>query len=259
MNETRPFRASDDGLVFASVKYTNAAPLTHFLTEVEAGVSVVTGRPAELAAWLADGRADAAMIPVTDLFARQDLAMIDGIGICADGDVRSALLKCNCSATEVRTVARDVASRTSNALAEILLHRHLHMSVEMLGPDAADRADARVVIGDRALTAAPSPGGDLDLAGLWKEMTGLPFVFAVWAYRRDHPHAEALCRIARAARDAGVRAADELGRLHAERLGLDERACVDYLTRVVHYSVALREAEAMALFKQLLAVEGAGK
>ena len=255
-NENDPTRAEADRYVFASVKYTNAAPLAHFLPQVHPGVSVVTGRPAELAGWLADGRADVAMVPVADLFAGEDLAMIDGIGICADGDVRSVLLKCSRPPGEVRTVARDAASRTSNALAEVLLRRHLHIPAEMV-PPAAD-ADARVVIGDRALTAAPGPGGDLDLAGLWKDMTHLPFVFAVWAYRRGHPAADDLARIARAARDAGVRAAAELGRFHARRLGLDVRRGIDYLTTVVHYHVGPREIEAMGLFRQFLAAPGAG-
>lgn len=219
---------------------------------------MVTGRPAELAAWLTDGRADAAMIPVADFFAHEDLAMIDGIGICADGDVRSVLLKCNCPLAEVRTVARDVASRTSNALAAILLERHLHASVEMLPPEQAHHADACVVIGDRALKGVSSPGGDYDLAGLWKEMTGLPFVFAVWAYREDHPQAQRLARIARDARDAGVQAAAELGELHARRLGIDVEACREYLTQVIHYHVGPREVEAMELFRTLLVGQGVG-
>ena len=255
MNDNHPTQPPER-YVFASVKYTNAAPLAHFLTDVAPGVSVITGRPAELAAWLADGRADAAMIPVMDLFADDGLEMIDGIGICADGDVRSVLVKCTRPPTEVRTVARDPASRTSNALAAIVLAHHLGRPVEMLAPEAADRADARVVIGDRALTAGRDPGLDMDLAGLWKDMTGLPFVFAVWAYRRGHPQAEALARIALAARDAGVRAAGQLGELHARRLGLDAAGCREYLTRTVRYHVGPREAEAMALFRELAAGGG---
>ena len=250
MNENEPTRAEADRLVFASVKYANAAPLAHFLTEVAPGARVITGRPAELAAWLADGRADAAMVPVADLFADDELVMIDGVGICADGEVGSVLLKCNCPPAQVRTVARDVASRTSNALAEIVLARHLGMSVEMVPAETAG-ADARVVIGDRALQAAAA-GGDLDLAGLWKDMTGLPFVFAVWAYRKGHLQGEALSRIALAARDAGVRAAGELGELHARRLGLDAQRGRDYLTQVVHYHVGPREIEAMELFRTLI-------
>ena len=54
---------------------------------------------------------------------------------------------------------------------------------------------------------------DHDLAAMWKEMTGLPFVFAVWACRAGHPEADALTEIALAARAEGLRRIDELGQL----------------------------------------------
>jgi predicted solute-binding protein len=52
-----------------------------------------------------------------------------------------------------------------------------------------DSADAGAVfkIDARALCPAPAPAGDLDLAEAWKEMMGLPFVFEVWAWRKDFP------------------------------------------------------------------------
>jgi chorismate dehydratase len=49
-------------------------------------------------------------------------------------------------------------------------------------------ADAAVVIGDVALRATDDPRGlrILDLGAAWKDWTGLPMVFAVWAARRDY-------------------------------------------------------------------------
>ncbi|MGC5412947.1 MqnA/MqnD/SBP family protein, partial [Streptomyces sp. DT225] len=56
-------------------------------------------------------------------------------------------------------------------------------------------ADAAVLIGDAALRAnlhdAPRLGLQVhDLGAMWKEWTGLPFVFAVWAARKDYLAAE---------------------------------------------------------------------
>ena len=47
--------------------------------------------------------------------------------------------------------------------------------------------DAALVIGDRALDidAAALGATKIDLGVAWKEMTGLPFVYAVWAGRPD--------------------------------------------------------------------------
>lgn len=241
--------------VFAAAPYANAAPLAHFLPEVAPPVRVIYRPPSQLLAELSAGRADAAMIPVVDLFAHPGLERIEGPGICADGDVRSVLLKCNRPLRELRTVAPDAASRTSNALAAILLEEHFGVAPEWVGPDAP--ADAEVVIGDRALGEEPAPCGDCDLAGEWKDMTGLPFVFAVWAYRRDHPDPDGLTRAARDARVRGLAALDQLAALHARRLGLDAQRCLDYLTNAIRYDVGPREIEAMTLFRR--AVKGRGE
>ncbi len=239
-----------DGFVFGAVAYLNAAPLAEFLAEGRPDVRVAYGRPAELLEPLLAGRYDAALVPVVDYFAHDELARIDGPGICADGDVQSVLLKCYRPIEQIRTVAPDPASRTSNALARIILTRHFGRPVRMADPPPGEPPDAAVVIGDRAMSDPPAAYGDLDLAGQWKAMTGLPFVFAVWAYRRDHPDAEALSRIARDARDAGLRALPRLAAEYAPKLGLSESRCLDYLSSALSYHVGPREIEAMRLFRQ---------
>jgi chorismate dehydratase len=240
--------------VFASVPYLNAAPLAHCLSEIE-GVRVLYDVPSALAELLRTGRVDAALLPVADRLLDPGLQMIDGLGVCADGAVESVLLKCERPIQQVRTVARDPASRTSNALAHILLEEHLGLAVEMV--DEPEGADAAVLIGDEALVAPPAPHGDLDLATLWKEMTGLPFVFAVWVHRADHPEREKLATVAHEARRLGEERTDELAARYAGTLGLPAARCRDYLTDVIYYDVGPREREAMATFRKcLIAREG---
>ena len=240
--------------VFASVPYLNAAPLARCLPEIE-GVRVVYGKPSTLAEQVRDGRADAALLPVVDYLTAPGFGVIEGLGICADGAVESVLLKCNRPIQRIRTVARDPASRTSNALACILLEEHLGLAVEMV--DGSEGADAAVLIGDEALVAPPAPHGDLDLATLWQEMTGLPFVFAVWVHRADHPERERLASIAHEARRLGEGRTDELAERYAGMLGLPADRCRDYLANAIHYDVGPREREAMDRFKQFL-VAGEG-
>ncbi|MHC4986336.1 MAG: menaquinone biosynthetic enzyme MqnA/MqnD family protein [Planctomycetota bacterium] len=201
---------------FAAVPYANAAPLAHFLPQVHADVAVIFAPPSQLAQAVIDGRADAALVPVVDCFANPELRM-------------------------------------SNALARVLLADHFGLSVEIRPFDPDESPDAAVVIGDRALQAPPAPGGDIDLAGQWKLMTSLPFVFAVWAHRADHPDPQGLAETARAARDAGVAAIDELASIWAERLGLNFQRCRDYLGSAIHYDLGPRERAGMQLFKELLA------
>jgi len=243
---------SADKYVFASIPYSNALPLVHFLSRVHAGVRVTYAPPSELADAVLHGRADAALVPVADYLDAPSLKMIDGLGICADGDVQSVLLKCRRPIEAVRLVALDPASRTSNALARILLEDKFGLSVRMKHCGPGEPADAAVMIGDRALCSPPAPCGDYDLGGLWKAMTHLPFVFAVWAYREDHPDPQALSRIAHAGKDAGAAALSELAGVCAEKLSLPVRRCYEYLTSAIHHDLGPRESQAMRLFEELL-------
>src|SRR5690606_1364263 len=86
------------------------------------------------------------------------------------------------------------ASRTGVLLAQMLLADRFGVDAEYFrcAPDVPQmlrKADAAVVIGDVALRAmyeAPAQGLTVtDLGQQWKDWTGLPMVFAVWAVRRE--------------------------------------------------------------------------
>src|SRR5438105_13400180 len=79
--------------------------------------------PSECADMVASGAADIGIIPAFEL-TRQRLAVIAGVGIASRGAVRSILLISKCPAAGIRTLAADTSSRTSVALARIVLaHR----------------------------------------------------------------------------------------------------------------------------------------
>ena len=204
-------------------------------------VRVIHDHPANLVADLNAGRADVALIPVVHLFSHPELVMIEGLGVAADGPVKSVLLKCNVPVELIKTVARDPASATSNALAKILFPK-----VDMV--DGGD-ADAAVVIGDRALCSAPAPAGDIDLAEAWKEMTGLPFVFAVWAVRKDFADLETVTEIAHQAYEAGLQSVEKIAARYAAELGRSPSFWRDYLGRTIHYKLDDRDMAGLARFR----------
>ncbi|MFQ5845787.1 MAG: MqnA/MqnD/SBP family protein, partial [Planctomycetota bacterium] len=78
----------------------------------------------------------------------------------------------------VGTVHLDPASRTSSALALLLLRAVYGGDPAVV--ERADDADAELVIGDRALVRGRGSEPHLDLAAAWKEWTAAPFVFAAW-------------------------------------------------------------------------------
>ncbi len=77
----------------------------------------------------------------------------------------------------MRTIAATSQSATSATLCRALLPQ-----ATLVAEDAP--ADARLLIGDAALRSAlDDPTRHHDLGELWRERTGLPMVFAVWAAR----------------------------------------------------------------------------
>ena len=147
--------------------------------------------PAACADQLASGAADIGIIPSFEL-TRQSLEVIPGAGIACHGPVRSILLVSARPAGEIHRLAADSSSRTSVQLARVLLERRFAAEPELIAHtpdlDAMLRiADAALIIGDPALRIEPSrlPYYVYDLGKEWVEMTGLPFVFAVWAGRKS--------------------------------------------------------------------------
>jgi predicted solute-binding protein len=145
--------------------------------------------PSECADMVAAGTADIGIIPVYEL-TRRDLAVIPGVGIASRGPVRSILLISKCLPAEIATLAGDTSSRTSVALARIVLSRRFGGTPRVV-PAAPDldamlaKADAALIIGDPALRIDPEklPYHVYDLGQEWTAWTGLPMVFAVWAGR----------------------------------------------------------------------------
>jgi chorismate dehydratase len=235
---------------FAVLPYLNAVPLVHFLPEVCPNARLTYHTPSEVFAKLAAGRADAGIVPLVDYLDTPGLDRVEELGICADGNVESVLLQCKRPLDQVEVVNLDPASRTSNLLVQLLLKEHFRIRRDIRFCLGAASADARVVIGDRALQAEPA-FETYDLAGEWKKMTGLPFVFAVWAYRAGRADGGRLDEILRAAKRTGLAAVGELSTLYAGRVGLAESRCRHYLTSCIRYDLGPAEKSGMRLFHKL--------
>jgi len=123
-----------------------------------------------------------------------ELLLLPDLAVGSDGPVLSVNLVATKSLAEVRRVALGSTSRTGVLLAKMLLAERYGVRPEFFScpPELGTmllEADAAVVIGDvalRALYEAPSLGLTVtDLGAAWREWSGLPMVFAVWAVRRD--------------------------------------------------------------------------
>jgi chorismate dehydratase len=167
------------------VKYLNARPLIH-----AADFPVTYEHPSLLAADLAAGRLDIALVPVAEVLRNPSWRAADGVAIASRGEVYSVVLAHRDELHAVETISRDPASRTSAALIDVLLREFHGMSPRYV----EENADARLLIGSQAIDFRREHGGAfryLDLGAEWLRHTGLPFVYAVWALRENVPAAAA--------------------------------------------------------------------
>jgi chorismate dehydratase len=170
-------------LRLGAVSYLNAVPLVHGL-DGDPRFMVTRDVPSRIADALHAGELDLGMIPSIE-YAAGDYAIVPGVAIASRGPVRSVRLLHRVPLPDVRRVALDSSSRTSLALARIVLRERLgrdpdYQTLPPSVPTMLEAADAAVVIGDRALDYQGDLPG-LDLGEEWTRSTGLPFVWAFWA------------------------------------------------------------------------------
>jgi chorismate dehydratase len=123
-----------------------------------------------------------------------ELLLLPDLAVGSDGPVLSVNLVSTKPLTEITRVALGSTSRTGVLLAQMLLAQRYDTRPEFFScpPELNTmllEADAAVVIGDvalRALYEAPQLGLTVtDLGAAWRDWSGWPMVFAVWAVRND--------------------------------------------------------------------------
>lgn len=243
----------------SAVSFLNARPLVAGLAEAGALFDVRFDLPAACAERLHAGDVDLGLIPSFE-YLRGDYRLVPDVAIGSDGPIESVAIFTTVPMARVRRLALDTSSRTSAALAAILCAKRWQVAPEMVpsAPSLAGMlatADAALIIGDPALAIDPVPAGveKVDLGAAWRELTGLPFVYAAWTGRPGALDAAHLAALG-AARDLGVRSLEAIA---AEAAGGDParaRSNLSYLRHNLHYTFGPREQAGLERF-HALAVE----
>lgn len=170
-----------------AVSYLNTKPLIYgfengMMKEI---VELVIDYPANIATKLINDEIDIGLVPVSIIPALKEYHIISDFCISCVGSVASVCLFSDVPIHEVEDILLDYQSCTSVALLKILLKEHWRISPRLIeaseGYEGCIRgATAGLVIGDRAFLQRLQSKFIYDLGLVWKEMTGLPFVFAVW-------------------------------------------------------------------------------
>jgi chorismate dehydratase len=199
--------------------------------------------------------------------------LLPDLAISCDGPVRSVVLfaKKPVDQLDGSTVLVSASSRTSVHLLRMLavevwgIVPHLveaRTETADLGALGVLPHEAVLVIGDAALLLATDRtyGYRYDLGAVWKDWTGLPFVFAVWAARRETPQSgvAAVHQSLLASRSWGLDHLADLAGEAAERTGLPAQTCHEYL-RGLDYALSCRHLEGLTSFFRRLAATGVVK
>jgi chorismate dehydratase len=232
---------------------------------------LVSGTASELNDLLAAGELQVSVVSAVE-YARNAAAyhLLPDLAITCDGPVHSVALFARRPVEELDgcTVLRTASSRTSVLLLD-LIARHRWGVAPQYATARAEATDldslaglphdAVLVIGDAALLLAAQERYPVrvDLGGEWKAWTGLPFVFAVWAARRDAPSetVRAIYERLLESRAWGLGHLEELAAAAAQRTGVEEAVCRAYLGDL-DYALSYRHLAGLTDFFRRLAHEG---
>ena len=208
--------------------------------------------PALVARLLGQGNLDIGLIPSIEVQRIPNLRVLPDMCIAARHEVRSVLLVSRGPVEEIRRVALDQNSRTSATLVRILLRERYGLNPEYVHerPDPErmlSEADAALIIGDPALRVDRERYRIIDLAEEWHELTGLPFVFAVWAVRPEVDIPD-LPFYFKSSLRYGLSSLDTLVRESAAELNLDSSEVRSYLTDNLSFFLRNEEIEGLEEF-----------
>ncbi|GMV87830.1 MAG: chorismate dehydratase [Chthonomonas sp.] len=240
------------------VPYVNATPLVRSLVG-DPSVEIVYRHPSQLPAMLDSGEADVVLASSFEAIRTPGRKVVDGVSIASLEKADSVRLFSKVPFDRIGRLALDSSSLTSNHLAQIVLGEAFGVRPQcaiaepsldtMLGDH-----NAAVLIGDKGMTTDAQGLHVLDLGSAWRELTGLPFVWALWIGREDLDPAWATT----------LRSAREWGSAHLEeyvedvnaRCGWGLDAVRQYLGSTMDYELTEAHWRGLTRFAEFLAAYG---
>lgn len=247
------------------VRYINCEPVYYGLEQgaVPAECDILDGTPAELNGLLRSGELDVSVISAMEAALRPEAyRLLPDLAIACDGPVDSVLLLCERPVEELGGLPVSLTrhSLTSVYLVKLLLEKAYHIRPHFVADH--EEAAARLVIGDEALRLGPCCPHPLDLGKAWHTLTGLPFVFAVWAVRAEvwasrQDEVRRLHRALLLSKAYSRSHPEAVLALAAARVGLPPEACRRYLRERLCFDLGPRHLMGLQTFLHMLVDAGA--
>lgn len=231
-----------------AVSYLNTKPLIYGFQQglMKTEVELLIDYPSKIASWLQHGQIDIGLVPIAIIPTLKEYYLVSDYGIGCDGEVASVCLFSEVPLAEIKTILLDYQSRTSVALLKVLLREYWGISPVLIAAtenyeQQITGTTAGLVIGDRALEQRDQSKYTYDLGLAWKEMTGLPFVFAAWISNR--PIDEDFVSRFEKAVYTGFNHLPEIARSHNSSFDL-----LNYYTNCISYRLDDQKKKGLDLF-----------
>ncbi|MBZ0172697.1 MAG: menaquinone biosynthesis protein [Phycisphaerales bacterium] len=255
------------------VEYLNTIPLIEGFAGT-AGLELTRAVPSRIIDLLLRREVDLGLISLIDAARAPDPVAILPVGmIGCDGPTLTVRLFSAVPIEQTARVHADTDSHTSVTLAKILLKRRHGLTPEFVDYDARERMAGRgvepnitpdeswpqtvLLIGDKVVSDCPPAvryPHQLDLGNAWHDLTGLPFVYAVWACpadRADDPAIHAAAALLDRARRRNHARLDHIATRHAHNHGWPQDLASDYIGRLLRYDFDDRATEAARTFLRM--------
>lgn len=238
-----------------AVSYLNTKPLLYGLlnSSLAEQVELSLDIPSECARKLRDGEVDLALSPVAIIPELPTWQLVSNYCIGAVGSVKTVNIYSEVPIEQIQSLYLDHHSRTSVALAQLLLKEYWQLKPALLPAKEGyikniSGTTAGVIIGDRTIGLEAKFPYIYDLSEHWKQHTGLPFVFAAWISIKPLP--ESFTTRFNSALRNGISAIPKLKLLlPSPNPAFDlER----YFTKYISYELDAAKREALALFLRAL-------
>jgi chorismate dehydratase len=267
-----------DPLRIGCVSYLNTAPMIEGLEKARA-VRLDPAPPARLVGMLTSEEVEVGLLSIIDAqTSPRPVTLIPCGMIGCDGPTLTVRLYSKEPIERIARVHADSESHTGIALLRVVLRERFGVSPTLVefnarermaharggsaGAEAAEWPDAMLLIGDKVVTDSPPAvryPHQLDLGQAWKEMTGLPFVYATWACLEENsasPRVAAAATLLDRQRRHNATRLDWIVAHRAPHRGWPVDLARQYLHDLLRFTVGPRERAAVERFFDLAHAHG---
>jgi predicted solute-binding protein len=242
------------------VKYLNARPLIRGWPG-----KLEFDHPSALCQRLAKGQLDVALVSSFEFLRNPIYRIVDDVSISSDGPVYSVVVAHRGEFSNIEEIELDPASETAVNLLRCLL-AELGLTPRLTDgvPGSAGLPRARLIIGDQGISFRQNYAGEFqfwDLGEQWKNLTGLPFVYALWLSRPEVPDAKSIAQRLRELRNENLAdipaiVSEAVADVTANKQEITQEFLDRYYNEHLRFGFGTREKQGLQTFADLCAQHG---